>query len=151
MSTVYLSDEILNRVDKPARYTGGEIGSVIKAPGTYDVRFAFCFPDNYDVGMSCLGLRILYHLMNEGRDYCYCERCFAPWPDMEEAMRANNMPLFSMETRTPLDEFDLVGFTLQFEMSYTNILNMLDLANIPFTPRTEFMASPSCVQEAPVP
>ena len=131
MSTVYLSDEILNSVYKPARYTGGEIGAVYKKPGTYDVRFAFCFPDNYDVGMSCLGLRILYHLMNEQRDYCYCERCFAPWPDMEEKMRANNIPLFSIETRTPINEFDLVGFTLQFEMSFTNILNMLDMSNIP--------------------
>ncbi len=135
MSKVYLSDEILNKVTKPARYTGGEIGAVMKPEGSYDVRFAFCFPDNYDVGMSCLGLRILYHLMNDKRDYCYCERCFAPWPDMEQEMRAAGIPLYSIETRTPISEFDMLGFTLQFEMSYTNVLNMLDLAGIPLFSR----------------
>lgn len=123
-------DKILSSVTKPVQYTGGELNMVKKQPNSDTMRFAFCFPDNYEVGMSHLGMKILYHLLNE-RDDTYCERVFAPWPDMEEKMRENNIPLFSLETKTPVSEFDIVGFTLMYELSYSNLINMLDLANIP--------------------
>ena len=119
----------LETVEKPARYCGGELGEVQKDPGGL-TRFCFAFPDVYEVGMSHLGLRILYHMMNERQD-TYCERVFAPWVDMEAQLRARALPLCTLETMTPMASFDLVGFTLQYEMSYTNILNMLDLAGIP--------------------
>lgn len=123
-------DKILKQVDKPIRYTGGEINMCRKDLTNIKCRIAFCFPDVYEIGMSHLGLRILYDLYNR-RDDTYCERVFAPWVDMEELMRKENIPLFSLETRTPLNKFDFVAFTLQYEMSYTNILNMLDLGNVP--------------------
>ena len=130
MSKITVPDEILLQVEKPARYTGNELNMVKKDPENIDIRFAFCFPDVYEVGMSCLGLQILYFFLNR-RDDTYCERAFAPWPDMEKAMRENNIPLYSLETYTPLKEFDFVGFTLQYEMCYTNLLNMLDMSGIP--------------------
>lgn len=132
---VAIRDDILQSVEKPARYTGGELNSVRKNPSKADIRFAFCFPDIYEVGMSHLGMKILYSLLNQREDI-YCERVFAPWVDMEAKMRENNIPLFSLETREPVRNFDIVGFTLQYEMSYTNLLNMLDLAGIPLL-RTE--------------
>lgn len=122
-------DDILFRVEKPARYVGGELNSVIKDKEKVDIRFAFCFPDTYEVGMAHLGSRILYHTINKRED-TYCERCFAPWPDMEALLRESNIPLFTLETKDSLSEFDFLGFTLQYEMSYTNILNMLNMANI---------------------
>lgn len=122
-------DDILFKVEKPARYIGGELNSVVKDKNKVDIRFAFCFPDTYEVGMSHLGSRILYHTINRRED-TYCERAYAPWPDMEALMRENNMPLFALETKDSLKEFDLIGFTLQYELSYTNILNMLNMANI---------------------
>lgn len=125
-----INDEILLNVEKPSRYIGNEWNSVHKDLSLVKTRFAFCFPDVYEVGMSHLGMKILYHLLNENDDI-YCERVFAPWIDMEEKMRQNGIPLFSLESRTPLKEFDFVGFTLQYEMSYTNIVNMLDLSYIP--------------------
>lgn len=121
---------LLDDVEKPARYTGGEWGSVIKDPAFVDIRFAFCFPDVYEVGMSHLGMKILYGILNQRED-TYCERVFAPWVDMEEKMRKTGVPLFSLETKEPIKNFDMIGFTLQYEMSYTNIINMLDLAGIP--------------------
>ncbi len=127
---VVIRDDILQSVEKPARYTGGELNSIKKDPSKTNIRFAFCFPDVYEVGMSHLGMKILYSLLNE-RDDTYCERVFAPWTDMEARMRENGIPLFSLETRSAVGDFDIVGFTLQYEMSYTNILNMLDLAGIP--------------------
>lgn len=127
---VKISDEILSRVMKPGRYTGGEINVVSKNPSNVDVRFAMCFPDVYEVGMSHLGIKILYHKINERED-SYCERAFAPWSDMEALMRENHIPLYALESKDELSKFDFVGFTLQYEMSYTNILNMLDLAGIP--------------------
>ena len=123
-------EQLLRNVEKPARYSGGELNAVIKDPSDVDVRFCMSFPDTYEVGMSHLGSKIIYSLANERAD-TYCERCFAPWVDMEGEMRASDVPLFSIETRTPLLKFDIIGFTLQFEMSYTNILNMLDLAKLP--------------------
>lgn len=125
-------DKILMSVQKPIRYTGGELGMVKKDPDKVDIRFAFCFPDTYEVGMSHLGIKILYHLLNE-RDDTYCERVFAPWPDMEEKMREHGIRLFSLETKTDVCSFDFVGFTLQYELSYSNVVNMLDLAGISLT------------------
>ena len=125
-----INDRILKKVEKPTRYVGNEYNSVHKDIDKVDVRFAFAFPDVYEVGMSHLGMKILYHMLNEREDV-FCERVFAPWVDMEEALRENEIPLFSLETKDPLSMFDIVGFTLQYEMSYTNVVNMLDLAKIP--------------------
>ncbi|MCL2574095.1 MAG: TIGR03960 family B12-binding radical SAM protein [Defluviitaleaceae bacterium] len=123
-------DKILLQAEKPGRYVGNEINMVRKNPTEVATRFAFAFPDVYEVGMSHNGLQILYALFNR-RDDVYCERTFAPWSDMEMLMREHNLPLKSLETYSPLADFDFVGFTLQYEMTYTNILNMIDLANIP--------------------
>lgn len=125
-----ISDDILCKVEKPARYIGGELNSYNKDKNNVDIRYAFCFPDVYEVAMSHLGTKILYHLMNERED-TFCERCFAPWPDMEKLLRENEIPLGTLETKDSLREFDILGFTLQYEMSYTNILNMLDMCKIP--------------------
>ncbi|MCL2575289.1 MAG: TIGR03960 family B12-binding radical SAM protein [Defluviitaleaceae bacterium] len=124
------NDEILLRVDKPARYVGNEINMMRKELNGSQARFAFAFPDVYEVGMSHNGLQILYGLFNR-RDDVYCERVFAPWTDMEAIMRDKKLPLCTLETYTPLSNFNFIGFTLQYEMTYTNILNMLDLAGIP--------------------
>ncbi|MBU3176693.1 TIGR03960 family B12-binding radical SAM protein [Clostridium estertheticum] len=124
-----ISDDILFKVEKPARYIGGELNCCYKDIDKIDIRFAFCFPDVYEVGMSHLGSRILYHVLNERVD-TYCERAFAPWPDMEKQMRDNNISLYALESKDSLKEFDFLGFTLQYEMSYTNILNMLDMSGI---------------------
>ncbi|MBO5384651.1 MAG: TIGR03960 family B12-binding radical SAM protein [Ruminococcus sp.] len=121
-------------VQKPSRYIGGEVGSIIKDKNKVDVRFAFCFPDTYDIGMSHIGMKILYSLTNERENY-WCERCFAPGEDFEAVMREHNIPLYALESLDPIKEFDFIGFTLQYELSYTNILNMLDLAGIPLFTR----------------
>ena len=123
--------EALGRVQKPGRYTGGEPGSVYKDKEKVDVRFAFCFPDTYEVGMSFLGEKILYELLNSHENW-WCERAFMPWLDMKAEMERLGLPLYTMESKDPLTAFDAVGFTLQYELSYTNILAMLDLAGIPF-------------------
>lgn len=130
MAKNIVPDDILLQVEKPARYVGNEINMVKKNPKDVDVRFAFCFPDVYEVGMSYLGMQILYYFLNR-RDDTYCERVYAPWTDMEELMRQNNIPLFGLESQEAINKFDIVAFTLQYEMSYTNIINMLDLADIP--------------------
>ena len=127
---LYIKDEILQSVEKPSRYTGNEWNSVKKNPEEVEIRFAFCFPDLYEVGMSHLGMKILYHMLNERAD-TYCERVFAPWIDMEQRMREHGIPLFTLESKDPIYQFDFVGFTLQYEMSYTNIVNMLDLGKVP--------------------
>ncbi|MBQ7953643.1 MAG: TIGR03960 family B12-binding radical SAM protein [Clostridia bacterium] len=121
---------LLDKVEKPGRYTGGEWGSVIKNPSDVDIRFAFCFSDTYEIGMSHLGIKILYGLFNQRKD-TWCERVYAPWTDMEALMREHNIPLYALESKDPINKFDFVGFTLQYEMSYSNILNMLELGNIP--------------------
>lgn len=125
-----LIEKHLLEVQKPSRYIGGEVGSVIKDKSKVDVRFAFCFPDTYDIGMSHLGMKILYSLTNERENY-WCERCFAPGEDFEAIMRENNIPLYALESLDPIKDFDFIGFTMQYELSYTNVLNMLDLAGIP--------------------
>lgn len=121
---------ILPRVQKPARYTGGEYNEVQKNKDEVDIRFALCFPDNYEIGMSNLGVRILYGVMNEMPDV-WCERCFAPWPDMEKELREAEIPLYALESGDSLREFDFVGMSIGYEMAYTNVLNMLDMAGIP--------------------
>lgn len=123
-------DELLTRVSKPARYTGGEWNSVTKNWNSAAVHIALAYPDAYDIGMSNMGIGILYDILNKVDDVS-CERTYAPWDDMEAEMRTSGVPLWSLETRTPIKNFDVFGFTLQYEMTYTNILNMLDLAEIP--------------------
>ena len=123
-------EKLLKKVQKPSRYTGNEFNSVHKEVDGDMMTFAFCFPDVYEVGMSHLGMKILYHMLNERED-TFCERVFAPWPDMEDLMRENNIHLLSMESHSPISEVDMIGFTLQYEMSYSNIVNMLDLGNVP--------------------
>ncbi len=123
-------ERILPTVQKPARYVGGEYRQIVKDKREVDLRVAFCFPDTYEIGMSNLGMRILYAVMNR-MDGVWCERVFAPWGDMEDAMRSNQIPLYALESGDALTEFDMIAFTIGYEMSYTNVLNMLRLANIP--------------------
>lgn len=123
-------EKFLLKVQKPGRYTGGELNSVVKDKSKVDIRYAFCFPDTYEIGMSHLGMKILYSLVN-AREDAWCERVFAPWVDMEEVMRENNIPLYALESGDAIKDFDILGFTMQYELSYTNVLNMLDLAGLP--------------------
>lgn len=122
-------EPLLLKVQKPAQYIGGEVGSIVKDKENVKVSFAFCFPDTYEIGMSHLGMKILYGLINRREEFC-CERVFAPDTDFEELMREEKIPLYALESLTPVSEFDMIGFTLQYELAYTNILNMLDLAGI---------------------
>ncbi len=123
-------EKILARVQKPGRYVGGEYNAVVKDKAQVDCRFAFCFPDTYEIGMSNFGMRILYGVMNQ-MDGVWCERVFAPWGDMEQALRQEGLPLYALESGDPIQTFDLIGFSLGYELSYTNVLNMLDLAGLP--------------------
>ena len=125
-----LLQRILPTVQKPARYTGGEYNEIIKDKENVRVRVAFCFPDTYEIGMSNVGMRILYGAMNE-MDGVWCERVFAPWADMEDAMKANDLPLWALESQDPVKDFDMIAFTIGYEMCYTNILNMLKLSGLP--------------------
>ena len=125
-----LLQRILPTVQKPARYTGGEWGQIQKDPGDVRVNVAFCFPDTYEIGMSNLGMRILYGVMNQ-MDGVWCQRVFAPWGDMESAMRQHGLPLWALESQSPVKNFDMIAFTIGYEMCYSNILNMMDLAGIP--------------------
>ena len=126
----HYSDALLRTVTKPGRYIGKELNQIIQDKNNIRARIAFCFPDSYEIGMSNLGMRILYGALNQSEDV-WCERCFAPWSDMEEQMRKNSIPLCALESGDPLTEFDFVAFTLQYEMCYTNVVNMLNLAGIP--------------------
>lgn len=141
-------EKILQEVQKPGRYVGGELNSVIKDKNKVDVRYAFCFPDTYEIGMSHLGMKILYSVVNR-LDYAWCERVFAPDVDMEEKMRENDIRLWALESGDPLDEFDMLGFTLQYELSYSNILNMLDLAGIPLYSKDRNELAPLVVAGGP--
>ena len=125
-----LLQRVLPTVQKPARYTGGEFNEIKKDPDSVRVNIAFCFPDTYEIGMSNLGMRILYGVMNQ-MDGVWCQRVFAPWGDMEEAMRRENLPLWALESRQPVKDFDMIAFTIGYEMCYTNILNMLSLSGVP--------------------
>ncbi len=125
-----LINRILPRVQKPSRYTGGEYNEIIKDKSQMEIRMAFCFPDTYEIGMSNLGLRILYGLMNQ-MEGVWCERMFAPWGDMEEEMRKHNLPLWALESHDPMYEFDMIAFSIGYEMAYSNVLNMLELGGVP--------------------
>ena len=130
MRKLALSDEILMKVDKAARYIGGEVNSIMKDKNNVDIRFAMCFPDVYEIGMSNLGMMILYNMFNQREDV-WCERLFSPWPDLDKVMREQNIPLFALESQEPIRDFDFLGITLGYEMCYTNILQVLDLSGIP--------------------
>ncbi len=126
-----LKDEILLKIEKPARYIGGEVNSVMKDKEAVDIRFAMCFPDVYEIGMSHLGIQILYDMFNKFED-TWCERVYSPWTDLDKIMREQQIPLFALESQDPIKDFDFLGITLQYEMCYTNILQVLELSGIPF-------------------
>ena len=130
MKKLALTDDILMKVEKPARYLGNEYNAVYKDTSNVDVRFAMCFPDVYEIGMSYLGIQIIYDMLNK-RDDVYCERLYSPWMDLDEIMRERNIPLFALESQDPVKDFDFLGITLQYEMCYTNVLQILDLSQIP--------------------
>lgn len=143
-----LSDEILMRVEKPARYIGNEINMVKKDPAKVDVRFCMCFPDVYEIGMSHLGIQILYDMFNRWED-TYCERVYSPWPDLDKIMREEEIPLFALESQQPIKDFDFLGITLQYEMCYTNILQILDLSQIPLYAKDRTKEDPFVVCGGP--
>ena len=138
MRKLALSDDILLQIEKPARYIGGEVNSVMKDPSEVDIRFAMCFPDVYEIGMSHLGIQILYDMFNRRED-TWCERVYSPWTDLDKILHEKNIPLFALESQDPIRDFDFLGITIQFEMCYTNILQILDLSQIPLhaSERTE--------------
>ena len=131
MRKLALRDEILLQIDKAARYIGGEVNAVMKNKDDVDIRFAMAFPDVYEIGMSNLGMMILYDMFNK-RDDVWCERLFSPWTDLDKIMREEKIPLFTLESQDPVKEFDFLGITLGYEMCYTNVLQLLDLSGIPF-------------------
>ena len=143
-----LPDDILLQIEKPARYTGNEINMVKKDPRAVDVRFCMCFPDVYEIGMSHLGIQILYDMFNSWED-TYCERVYSPWPDLDKIMREKKIPLFSMESQDPVRNFDFLGITLQYEMCYTNILQVLDLSGIPLYTKDRTKKDPFVVCGGP--
>ncbi len=130
MRKLALSDEILLTIEKPARYIGGEVNMTVKDPSKVDIRFCMCFPDVYEIGMSHLGIQILYDMFNRRED-TYCERVYSPWVDLDKLMREKKIPLFALESQEPVKNFDFLGITLQYEMCYTNILQILELSDIP--------------------
>ena len=144
-----LTIDIFSSVQKPARYTGGEFNSIVKTSEETEVSIALAFPDIYEVGMSYLGFKILYHILNIENGIA-AERVYAPWVDMEAKMRANAIPLRTLETEKVLQDFDFVGFTLQYELSYTNILNMLDLGRIPVKTEERTEKDPFIIVGAPL-
>ena len=148
MAALALSDEILMNVEKPARYIGNEVNMVKKNPEEMDIRFCMCFPDVYEIGMSHLGIQILYDMFNR-QDNVYCERVYSPWPDLDQIMREQNIPLFSLETQSPVKDFDFLGITLQYEMCYTNILQILDLSHIPIWSKDRSMEDPFVIAGGP--
>ncbi len=148
MRKLALSDEILLSVQQPARYLGNEMNAVHKDPKSVAIRYAMCFPDVYDIGMSHLGIQILYSMFNEREDV-YCERVFSPWTDMDKVMREKNIPLFALESQDPVKDFDFLGITIQYEMCYTNILQILDLSGIPFHSEDRTEADPIVIGGGP--
>lgn len=148
MRKLALSDEILMKVDKPARYIGNEFNSVMKDTSQVNIRFAMCFPDVYEIGMSHLGIQILYDMFNR-MDDVWCERVYSPWPDLHEIMKQENIPLFGLESQEPIKNFDFVAMTLQYEMCYTNILQILDLAQIPLRSRDRAEGCPIVIAGGP--
>ena len=148
MRKLALSDEILLSVDKAARYIGGEINSVMKDPDKVDIRFAMAFPDVFEIGSSHLGMQILYHMFNQRED-TWCERVFSPWLDLDQIMRREKIPLFALESQDPVREFDFLGITIQYEMCYTNILQLLDLSRIPLYARERTQEDPIVIGGGP--
>ncbi len=148
MSNLALSDDILLSIDKPARYIGNEVNMVKKDPKAVEVRFAMCFPDVYEIGMSHLGIQILYDMFNRREDI-YCERVYSPWLDLDKIMRERDIPLFALESQQPIKEFDFLGITIQYEMCYTNILQILDLSKIPLLSKDREEDSPIVVGGGP--
>ena len=148
MRKLALNDEILMKIEKPARYIGGEVNSVMKDKEKVDIRFAMCFPDVYEIGMSHLGIQILYDMFNRREDV-WCERVYSPWTDLDKVMREENIPLFALESQDPVREFDFLGITIQFEMCYTNILQILDLSGIPIYAADRTEESPIVIGGGP--
>ena len=148
MRKLALSDEILMTIDKPARYIGNEINSVVKDTSEVDIRFAMCFPDVYEIGMSHLGIQILYDMFNKRQD-TWCERVYSPWPDLHEIMKEQNIPLFGLESQDPVKNFDFLAITLQYEMCYTNILQILDLSQIPLKSKDRTDSDPLVIGGGP--
>ena len=148
MKKTALSDEILMTIDKPARYLGNEMNRIVKDPASVKVRFVMCFPDVYEIGMSHLGIQILYGMFNEREDV-YCERVYSPWTDLDSIMRKEDIPLFSLETQTPLAQFDFLGITMQYEMCYTNVLQILDLSKISLLSKDRMETDPIVIGGGP--
>ena len=148
MRKLALSDEILLNIEKPARYIGGEVNSVMKDKEKVDIRFAMCFPDVYEIGMSHLGIQILYDMFNRRGD-TWCERVYSPWSDLDKVLREKNIPLFALESQDPVRDFDFLGITIQFEMCYTNILQILELSHIPLHASERTAADPFVIGGGP--
>ena len=148
MRKLALNDEILLNIEKPARYIGNEVNSVMKDKKQVDIRFCMCFPDVYEIGMSHLGIQILYDMFNRREDV-WCERVYSPWTDLDKVMREENIPLFALESQDPVKEFDFLGITIQFEMCYTNILQILDLSGIPIYAADRTEESPIVIGGGP--
>ena len=148
MRKVALNDEILLKIEKPARYIGNEVNSVMKDPAKVDIRFAMCFPDVYEIGMSHLGIQILYDMFNQWEDV-WCERVYSPWIDLDQIMREEGIPLFALESQNAVKDFDFLGITLQYEMCYTNVLQVLDLAGIPLSARERTQEDPIVIGGGP--
>ena len=148
MRKLALDDEILLNIEKPARYIGGEVNSVMKDPESVDIRFAMCFPDVYEIGMSHLGIQILYDMFNRREDV-WCERVYSPWLDLDKVMREKGIPLFALESQDPVRDFDFLGITIQFEMCYTNILQVLELSHIPLHAKDRTEADPIVIGGGP--
>ena len=148
MRKLALSDEILLKIEKPARYIGGEVNSIMKDPARVDIRFAMCFPDVYEIGMSHLGIQIIYDMLNQFEDV-WCERVYSPWVDLDAVMREEKIPLFALESQDPVREFDFLGITIQYEMCYTNILQVLDLAGIPLLAKDRSEGDPIVIGGGP--
>lgn len=148
MRKLALSDEILLKIEKPARYIGNEVNSVMKDKQKVDIRFCMCFPDVYEIGMSHLGIQILYDMFNQREDV-WCERVYSPWPDLDEVMRKEQIPLFALESQDPVRDFDFLGITIQYEMCYTNILQILDLSGIPLLAKDRTEKDPFVIGGGP--
>lgn len=148
MRKLALNDEILLKIEKPARYIGGEVNSVMKDKDEIDIRFAMCFPDVYEIGMSHLGIKILYDMFNSWEDV-WCERVYSPWVDLDKVMREEHIPLFTLESQDPVKEFDFLGITLQYEMCYTNVLQVLDLSGIPMMAKERTKKDPIVIGGGP--
>ena len=148
MRKLALSDDILLKIEKPARYLGNEYNAVYKDPASVDIRFAMCFPDVYEIGMSYLGIQIIYDMLNKREDV-YCERLYSPWMDLDAVMRERNIPLFALESQDPVKNFDFLAMTLQYEMCYTNVLQILDLCQIPLKASERTLEHPFVIGGGP--